>query len=75
LKGLAQALSLQRNFMSNRQIVMQMVSDLPEDTPLDEIARRVQFLAGLQEAETQADRGEGLPAENARALVERWASR
>ena len=60
--------------MSDRDLVLSLVSKLPESTPLDEIARRVQFLAGLKDAEAQAERGEGIPAEDARALVQKWAS-
>lgn len=61
--------------MSNRDLVIDMVSKLPEDTPLEEIAREIEFLAGLREARAQARRGEGIPAENGRKLLESWASR
>ena len=66
-----------RNFfrMSNRELVMAMVAKMPEDTPLSEIAREIEFLAGVRAARTQAHRGEGVPVEDARKLIDAWASR
>ena len=61
--------------MSNREIVIDLVGKLPEDTPLEEIARQIELLAGLRTAREQARRGEGVPAEDARKLVDAWASR
>jgi len=60
--------------MSNREIVFDIVAKLPEDTPLEEIARQIQLLAGLRAAREQARKGEGVPAEDARKLVDTWAS-
>jgi hypothetical protein len=60
--------------MSNRELVIELVSKLPEDTPLDEIARQIELLAGIRTARAQARQGEGIPAEEARKLVDTWAS-
>lgn len=60
--------------MSNRELVIDLVGKLPEDTPLEEIARQIELLAGLKVARDQASRGEGIPAEDARKLVATWAS-
>ena len=60
--------------MSNREIVIDLVGKLPEDTPLEEIARQIELLAGLRAAREQARRGEGVPAEDARKLVDTRAS-
>jgi hypothetical protein len=60
--------------MSDRELVIDLVSKLPEDTPLSEIAREIELLAGLREARAQARRGEGMPVADARKLVEAWAS-
>lgn len=60
--------------MSNRELVIDHVSKLPEDTPLLEIARQIEFLAGLRAAREQARRAEGLAAEEARKLVAAWIS-
>ena len=61
--------------MSNREMVIELRSKLPEDTPLEQIAREIELLAGINAAREQARRGEGLPAEEARKLVKTWASR
>lgn len=61
--------------MSNRQIVMELLEPLPEDASLQDIAREVELLAGIETAREQARRGEGISAEEARDLVEQWASR
>lgn len=60
--------------MSNREIVIDLVSKLPEDTPLEEIARRIELLSGIKTAREQARKREGIPAEDARKLVDTWAS-
>jgi len=60
--------------MSNRQIVIELVSKLPEDTPLEEIAREIDLLAGIKSARQQAQRREGIPAEEARKLIDEWVS-
>jgi hypothetical protein len=60
--------------MSNREIVLDLVSKLPEDAPLDEIARKIELLAGIQAARNQARRNEGTPAQDAHQLVDAWLS-
>jgi hypothetical protein len=59
--------------MSNREIVMDLLSKLPENAPLEEIAREIEFLAGIQTARQQAHRREGIAAEDARKLIDAWA--
>ena len=61
--------------MSNRELVIDLVSRLPEDTPLERIAREVELLAGIKTAREQAKRGEGVTVEAARKLVDSWAAR
>ena len=61
--------------MSSREMVIDLVTKLPEGTTLAEIAREIELLAGIQRAREQARRGEGVPAEEARKLVEAWTSR
>ena len=56
-------------------MVIELVSRLPEGTPLEVIAREVELLAGIKIARDQARRREGISAEEARKLVEAWASR
>jgi hypothetical protein len=61
--------------MSNREIVIDLLSKLPEDAPLVEIAREIELLAGINNARDQARRHEGVPADDARKLVDAWAGR
>ncbi len=56
-------------------MVIELVNRLPADTPLDEIAREIELLVGIEKARWQARRGEGIPAGDARKLVETWASK
>ena len=59
--------------MSNREIVIDLLSKLPEDASLEEIAREIEFLAGIRTAREQARRREGIPAEDVRKLIGAWA--
>ena len=56
--------------MSNRDLVIELVSKLPENTPLDQIAREIELLAGINKAREQARRGEGDPADDVRKFVD-----
>lgn len=59
--------------MSSRELVIELVNKLPENTSLAEIAREIDMLARIEKARRQARRSEGIPAEDARKLVEAWA--
>lgn len=61
--------------MSDREIVIELVTKLPQDTSLEEIARQIDLLSGIKNAREQARNREGIPAEEARKLVDAWASR
>lgn len=60
--------------MSNREIVIGLLSKLPEDAALEDIAREIALLAGIKIAREQARCREGIPADNARALISQWAA-
>jgi hypothetical protein len=60
--------------MSDREMVIELVTKLPEDTPLEEIAREIELLAGIRIAREQARQGQGVPAQQARDLLDKWAS-
>jgi len=61
--------------VSNRETVIEFVRRLPEEMSLGEIAREIELMAGIQAAREQARRQEGVPAEEARKLVDGWATR
>jgi hypothetical protein len=56
--------------MSNRELVIDLLSRRPEDAPLQDIAREIEFLAGIQTAREQARRREGISTEDARKLIQ-----
>lgn len=60
--------------MSNRELAIEIVQQLPPDTPLREIAREIELRAGIEAARAQVRRGEGQPVEQVRKLVDTWAS-
>lgn len=61
--------------MSSKEMVIELVAKLPENASLADIAREIELLAGIQTAREQARRDEGIQAEDARKLVNAWASK
>jgi len=61
--------------MSSRETVIEFVSKLPEEMSLADIAREIELLAGIQTAREQVLRREGIPAQDARKLVDTWATK
>jgi hypothetical protein len=61
--------------MSSRELVIDLVNKLPENASLADIVREIELLAGIEKARWQARRGEGIPAEDARQLVDAWAAK
>jgi hypothetical protein len=61
--------------MSNRELVIDLVKKLPADTPLKDIMREIEFVAGIQEGIEQSNRGEGITVDEARRLIEVWTSK
>ena len=61
--------------MSNREIVIDLVQKLPEDTSLLDIAKEIEFVAGVREGFEQLERGEGTPAEEVRKLIPSWIAK
>jgi len=61
--------------MSNRDIAIDLIQKLPEDTSLHDIAREIEFIAGVREGFEQLERGEGVPAAEVRAMIPSWIAR
>lgn len=61
--------------MSNREIVIDLVQKLPEDASLYDIAREIEFIAGVREGFEEMERGEGIPAEEVKAMIPSWIAR
>ncbi len=60
--------------MSNRQIAIDLLEKLPEDMSLADMAREIEFVAGIREGFEELDRGEGIPIENVREMMESWTA-
>ena len=58
--------------MSNREIAIDLIQKLPEDASLLDIAREIEFVAGVREGFDQIERGEGVPAEKVRKMIPAW---
>jgi predicted transcriptional regulator len=58
--------------MSNRDIATDIIQKLPEDASLHDMARDLEFVAGVREGFEQLERGEGVPAEQVRGMVPSW---
>lgn len=56
--------------MSNKEVVSDLLTRLPDDVSLQQIAREVQFVAGVREGLAQLERGEGVPIEQVERLIE-----
>jgi hypothetical protein len=61
--------------MSNRELVIDLVNRLPADTSLEEIARKIAFMAGVNEALIESERGEGISIGEARRQIDLWTSK
>ena len=61
--------------MSNKEIVMDLVQRLPDDTSLHDIAREIEFVAGVREGLSELDRGEGVPLEEVKKRLPTWATK
>ena len=58
--------------MSNREIAIDLIQKLPENASLHDIAREIEFVAGVREGFEQTDRGAGVAAEEVRKMVPSW---
>ena len=61
--------------MSNKQIVADLMTRLPEEASLTDIAREIEFVAGIREGFAQLDRGEGTPLEEVEKQLPAWISK
>jgi predicted transcriptional regulator len=58
--------------MSTREIVTEVLKRLPETASLQDVARELEFVAGVREGFAQLDRGEGVPIEEVERLLPTW---
>jgi predicted transcriptional regulator len=61
--------------MTQKRLVLETISELPDEVSLDEIAERIEFLAAIQKGIDQLDRGEGIPHEEIKRQLATWLAR
>jgi predicted transcriptional regulator len=61
--------------MTQKKLVLDVINELPDETSLDEIAERVEFLAAIQKGIDQLDRGEGIPHDEVKRQLATWLAR
>ena len=61
--------------MSVKEQVLRAIQRLPDDTDYPAVADEIALLVGIKTAREQAQRGEGIPAEQAHVLIEEWTDR
>ena len=58
--------------MSTKEIVTDLLERLPQNASLHDVARELEFVAGVREGFAQLDRGEGVPIEDVERLLPTW---
>jgi len=61
--------------MSNRDIAIGLIQRLPEGASLHDIAREIEFIAGVREGFEQMERGGKVPADEVRKMVPSWITK
>jgi predicted transcriptional regulator len=59
--------------MSSKEMVMDLVRRLPDEASMLDIAREIEFVAGIREGMAEFDRGESLTAEELIREIPQWA--
>lgn len=58
--------------MTEKEIVLETIRALPDDCSLEEIAKRIEFMAAVQKGLDQLDRGEGIPHDKVKRQLASW---
>ena len=61
--------------MSNREIAIDLIQKLPDSASLHDIAREIEFVAGVREGFEQVERGEGVAAGEVRKMIPSWIAK
>ncbi len=61
--------------MTQKQLVLEAIRELPDDAPMTEIVERVEFLAAIQKGLDQLDRGEGISHEEVKRQLASWLAK
>jgi predicted transcriptional regulator len=58
--------------MTQKEMVLEAIRELPDDASVREIADRLEFLAAIQVGLDQLDRGDGIPHEEVKRQLASW---
>jgi predicted transcriptional regulator len=61
--------------VSNKELVLETVRNMPEDATLTEISEEIAILAALREAETAVAEGRVVSHEEVKAMLESWLTK
>ena len=61
--------------MSDKELALDSIGRLPEDTRLDTIAERLEFLAAIRKGSEQIECGETVPHEEVKRQLAAWLSK
>jgi len=60
------------DYMTNKQIVEDLLQRIPEGASLHDIAREIEFIAAVRQGLTELDRGEHIPIEEVESELPSW---
>lgn len=63
-----------QNSMTDREMVLELVSKLPEDVTIRAIIEEIEFLAGLEESLTDVKEGRVMSENDLRHQMKQWLS-
>jgi predicted transcriptional regulator len=63
------------NPMSDKELALESIRQLPADARLDTIAERLEFLAAVRKGFDQIERGETVPHEEVKRQLAAWLSK
>jgi predicted transcriptional regulator len=58
--------------MTSKQIVEDLLQQIPEDTSLHEIAEKIEFIAAVRQGLADLDRGERIPIDEVERELPSW---
>jgi predicted transcriptional regulator len=61
--------------MSTKQIVHDILENLPENATLRDVAREIEFVSAVREGLAELDRGERIPIDQIEAELPSWVIR
>jgi predicted transcriptional regulator len=61
--------------MSDKELAVDLVKRLPDSSTLRDIAREIEFIAGVREGFSELDRGEGISLDEVAKQLPQWITK